>query len=59
MAVAVVPGLLVGVVPAGGNQAPQKRRQVLLQARLELDGADGSGATRVEDFTCFSTLFVG
>ena len=49
MAVAVVPGLLVGVVPAGGNQAPQKRRQVLLQARLELNGADGSGATRVED----------
>ena len=49
MAVAVVPGLLVGIVPTGWNQAPQKRPQVLLQARLELDGADGSGAGHVED----------
>ena len=28
MAVAVVPGLLLGIVPAGRKQAPQKRRQV-------------------------------
>ncbi len=31
------------------QDAPQKRWQVLLQARLELDGADGSSAARVED----------
>ena len=49
MAVAVAPSLLVGVIPAGWNKPPQKRRQVLLQARLELDGADGSGAAHVED----------
>jgi hypothetical protein len=39
MAVAVVPGLLVSVIPARWNKLSQKRRQVLLQARLELDGA--------------------
>lgn len=49
MAIAVVPGLLVGIVPAGWNQPPQKRGQVLLQARLELDGAYRSGAAHVED----------
>ena len=49
MAVAVVPGLLVGVVPIGRNEAPHKRWQVLLQARLEFDGADRSGAAHVKD----------
>jgi hypothetical protein len=49
MAVAVVPSLFVGVIPAGRNKPRQKRREVLLQARLELDGADRSGAAHVED----------
>jgi hypothetical protein len=31
MAVAVVPGLLVSVIPAWWNKPPQKRRQVLLR----------------------------
>src|SRR5262249_8055957 len=49
MAVAVVPGLLVAVLPAGGNEAVQRLRQVALQARLELDGAEGGGAADAED----------
>ena len=49
MAVAVVPSLLVGVISTGWNKAPQERRQVLLQAGLEFDGADRTRAAHVED----------
>ena len=49
MPIAVVPSLLVGVVPIGRNEAPQKRRQVLLQAGLEFDGANRTSAAHVED----------
>ena len=49
MAIAVVPSLLVGIVSTGRNEAPQERRQVLLQARLEFDGAYCTGAAHVED----------
>src|SRR5262245_59778893 len=40
VAVAVVPGLLVAVLPRRREQPVQGRRQVAAQARLELDGAD-------------------
>src|SRR6516225_6572443 len=40
MAVAIVPGLLVAILPAGGNQSVEHLRHIAAQARLELDSAD-------------------
>src|SRR5262249_55966846 len=49
MAVAVVPGLLVAVSPARRQQLIEHLRQVLLEAGLELDGADRRRAADGED----------
>src|SRR4051812_38622912 len=49
MTVAVVPGLLVMVVAARWEEAVERLRQVLAQARLELDHADRGRAADVED----------
>jgi len=49
MAVSVVPSALMAVIAAGRKQLVQHRRQVLLEAGLELDGADGAGAADIED----------
>ena len=49
VAVAVVPGVLVAVFAAGRQQLVQHRRQVLLEAWFEFNGADGPGAADIED----------
>src|SRR6266508_953380 len=49
VAVAVVPRLFVAVVAARRHQAVEQFGQVLLQPRLELDGADRRRAADVED----------
>src|SRR5271155_2666385 len=49
MAVAVVPGIFVGIVGARWNQSLEHGRKVLFEPRLELDGADTGRAADVED----------
>src|SRR5215472_1405760 len=49
MAVAVMPPLFVAITAAGRDQLIQNRGHVSLEARLELDGADGRRAANVEN----------
>ena len=49
MTVAVVPGLLMGICSAGWDQFVEKGWQIALESRLELDSADNSGASNIED----------
>jgi hypothetical protein len=49
MAVAVVPRLLVAIIPAGRNQAIEELRQIFLKARLEFDGSQRRGAPHSKD----------
>src|SRR5690348_16787368 len=44
VAVAIVPGALMAVVPAGRKQPIQLLRQILLETRFKLDGSQGGGA---------------
>src|SRR5690348_13105391 len=52
MAVAVVPGLLVAVAAAGWDELVQNLREILLQARLELDCANCRRASNIKDIHC-------
>src|SRR5260370_24045877 len=49
MAVAVVPGLLVAIIPAGWNEAVGPFPQVPAPARLKLDRPDGRRAAHAEN----------
>ena len=49
MTVPIVPGLLVAVLAAGGDEPVEQLREIALKAGLELDAADGARAADVED----------
>jgi len=47
--VAIVPRLLMSIVAAGWNQLVEDRRQIMLQARLKLNGADRGSTADIEN----------
>ena len=49
MAIAIVPGALVPIIPAGRKQFVESSGKIFLQPRFEFDGADGSSAPDIED----------
>ena len=49
MAVAVMPGALMPILAAGGNEAVQQLRQIVFQAGFEFDGADRRGTADDEE----------
>ena len=49
MAVAIVPSLLVAVLPARRNQLIEDAGKILLQSRFKFDRADGGGAPHIEN----------
>src|SRR5690606_33392765 len=49
MGISIMPGLLVAILATGGNQFVEDVGEVLLQARLELDGSDGCRRSNVKD----------
>ena len=52
MAVAIMPGLFMTVIATRGKELIEHRRQVLLEAGFEFNGADGGSAADVEDVYC-------
>ena len=49
MSVAIMPGLFMTIIATRGKELIEHRRQVLLEAGLEFNGADGGSAADVED----------
>src|SRR5215468_1786471 len=49
MAVAILPGLLVSVAAAGGNELVQQFRKITLQTAFEFNRPDGCCASDIEN----------